>query len=1342
MIKIDNSQLTSEEKRKLLAQLLAAKEQKDSKPRIGPVSFAQRRLWFLYQLAPESTGYNVSIALRSERELNPKALKYALCEVVRRHEVLRTVFTTVDGVPMQEVKPPFAIELALRDLSEEPNAEEVVGRILKEEANQPFDLTTGPLLRAILLRLGKKDQLLLVLHHIVFDGWSATLFFRELDAHYRGFQEGKATALPELPFQYLDYTVWQRNWLQGEVLEEQLNYWKRQLEGAPGTITLPLARPRPGYRGRRRGAFPPIDLPETLVESLKNLAAREGVTLFTALLAGYKALLARYGGQQNIVVGIPVAGRNRREVENLIGFFVNMLVLHTDLSGNPGFRELLHRVSEVILGAFSHQDLPFEKLVHELNPDRDSSVMPIVQAVFNYQETSSDRLWLPNMGARLFPFDTGTVRFDIETTLFGTTDRVQGFWGYDQDLFDAGTMMRMAGHYRRFLEGAVADPDRGFLETPLLDDDERRQMVVAWNATRVERPQECVQKLFEAQVERRPEAEAVVFEGDRLSYGELEIKANQLAWRLRELGVGPEIAVGVSLMPSLDLVVSLLGILKAGGTYVPLDPSYPTEWLVHVLKELGSPLIVSHSHVVERLPKISPARMVLLDRELAELAKRSVERPESKVQPENAAGIVYSADLTEGAKGVMITHQRICNHLHWLQEQYQLQAVEGILQQTSLNFAGSIWELFWPFSVGSRLVLTRYGGQLDPSYLLPLVQDERISILHLTPSMLRAFLTEPGVEECVNLRLVLCSGEVLSLELEEQCRQLLPRAEVYNLYETAETTQASAWKCRGEARFGRVPIGRPVANTQIYLLDDWMEPVPVGIPGEIYIGGRQLSRGYWGQPGLTARRFLPNPYGPAGSRLYQTGDLAQYRADGTIEFLDRPDQKVQLRGVRVEFGQVEEVLTRHPEVETAAVYGIGQALGDYRLVAYVVPSTRRRETKDRSQPDQLIASLRSHAQWLLPPPLVPSTYVLLEGLPLKANGKLDRAALPVPDSSLEGTAHVSPRNGMERLVAQIWQSVLQREEIGIHDNFFDLGGHSLLAIQVNARLRQELGVEQPVNLLFRYRTIADLAARLSHLISAPSRMNDRSTSLVWLQTGTSQPALILVHPVGGGVSCYADLARTLPNRTIHAFESCTPSEGLAAMASCYVDELLSQEPDGSYYLGGWSMGGVIAFEMARQLMQRGKPLVPVILVDSFTFQTDEQFNRKDCLRAFLQDIAGADLPELPEVKKDVSDEAILSQVFEQLQARGRLPGIELALFLHRFQVYRSNVHALVEYTPRPYAGPVYLVQAAESVSSVEAWRQISGSLSFFRVPGNHYDLLQGDNAPRLGMLLEGILGVS
>jgi amino acid adenylation domain-containing protein len=1084
MAERSGSTRTAEEKRQLLADLLGAQQEQRQAGRIGPVSFAQRRLWFLDQLAPGSVGYNVPIALRIERPLDVRALTSALRQVVRRHEVLRTRFIDVAGVPMQEILPPFEVELETRDLSRETDLSAAVSDAATSEARRPFDLTTGPLLRAVLVRLGDADHvLLLTIHHIVFDGSSSVLLFRELDVLYRAFTSGGIADLPDLPFQYLDYAVWQRNWLQGEVLDAQLAYWRRQLEGGSAILSLPLAQARPEYRGNRRGAAQPVALSESLIGALRQLGASEGVTLFTTLLAGFKMLLARYTGQADVTVGIPVS-RSRSEVENLIGFFVNTLVLRTDVGESPSFRELVRRVGAVTRGALAHQDLPFEKLVQELSPDRDSSFLPIFQVLFNYQDTSVERVFLPAIGGRLMLFDSGITRFDLELNLFGMSRGVEGAWGYDRDLFDAGTMARMVRHYRRLLEESAAHPDRPFQALSLLDADERRQVLVDWNQTASRHESERLPERFERLAARSPHAEAIVFEGEGMSYAAVDTAANQLAWRLHDLGVAPEATVAVCLEPSADLVVALLGVLKVGGTFVYLGPAESQDWLDSVLADARPVVVVSHTQIVGRLAVAPGATVLLLDRAPEGPSAHSSGPPALGASPETLASIVYTPGLSGRPVGIGITHRSVCNQLRWLQDRVPLEAGAGVLQQTPFGHATALRECLWPLGVGARLVLPRRGGNLDPSYLLQLLVYERIDTVHCTPSMLRELLDETGAPECEGVRQVLCSGETFGLALESRCREVWPWSRFSYLYDTAEAGAVTLWDCQGEGKLGYVPIGRPVDNVRLYLLDDCLEPVPLEVPGELYIGGEQVMRGYLGWADRTAQRLVPDPFGQPGDRLFRTGDLARYWEDGTIELLGRMDQQVRVRGVRAALGQVEDALMRHSGVKAVVTTGVERIVGDDQVIAYVVP---RQHPTDGGpdDPEALVRSLRSHAQWLLPPPVVPSAFVVLDRLPLAADGTLHRPGLPQPDLLARQIKDTPPRDDLERQIADIWGRVLHLERVGIYENFFDLGGHSLLAMQIVAQLREAYGVDLAVNVPFRYRTIADLAGYLSELGAGP-----------------------------------------------------------------------------------------------------------------------------------------------------------------------------------------------------------------------------------------------------------------
>ncbi|KFA88774.1 peptide synthetase [Archangium violaceum Cb vi76] len=1034
-----------------------------------PLSFAQQRLWFLEQLDPQNAAYNEAVTVRVEGVLDVAVLERCLLEVVRRHMGLRTTFRAEDGKPVQVISPEVRLPLARVDLTGLSGSAraEAVSRIAGEEALRPFALVSGPPLRVSLMRLGEREHVLLVvLHHLVSDGWSLGVLVREVAALYPAFSAGQASPLPELSLQYVDYAAWQRGWLRDEALEAQLAYWRTRLAGAPQSLELPTDHPRPPVRSSRGASRHTLLSPE-LSQAVKDLAHREGATPFMVLLAGFSTLLSRYSGQDDLCVGTPVAGRDRTELEGLIGCFVNTLVLRVSTAGNPSFRELLGRARETVLSAFAHQDAPFEKLVEVLQPERDLGRSPLFQVMLVLQEDPLPEISLPGLELRVLEQESRTSKFDLRLSLMETAAGLSATLEFSTDLFEPSTAERMLAHLRVLLESAVREPACRVQELALLAPEERHRVLVAWNDTRLPRePDACLHRLIEAQVERTPDAVAVSFEGAHLTYRELDSRANQLAHYLRARGVGPDRLVALCAERSLEMVVGLLGILKAGGAYVPLDPEYPRERLEYMLADASAPVLLTQARLAPGLPH-GDAAVVCLDSEWEAVARESTARPEVSLAGGNLAYVIYTSGSTGRPKGAMNTHAAICNRLLWMQEAYGLGAEDRVLQKTPFSFDVSVWEFFWPLMTGARLVMARPGGHRDPAYLTGVIASERITTLHFVPSMLRHFLEAPELDARFSPKRVICSGEALPPELRDLFHSRL-RSELHNLYGPTEAAvDVTFWACVPEDRRPLVPIGRPIANTRMYVLDRNLRPVPPGVPGELYIGGVPLARGYWRRPELTAERFIPDPFAETpGGRLYRTGDRARFLADGAIEYLGRLDDQVKLRGFRIELGEIESALLRHPHVRSAAVVVREDVPGDRRLVAYVIPAG------EELAPN----SLRSFLGSSLPEHMVPSAFVPLEALPLSPSGKLDRRALPAPVRTRVGggEASVEPRTKMERRLAEIWAGVLGVERVGAYDRFFELGGDSILGLQVIARARQA-GLHLTVRQLFQHQTLAELA---------------------------------------------------------------------------------------------------------------------------------------------------------------------------------------------------------------------------------------------------------------------------
>ncbi|MBD1865229.1 MULTISPECIES: non-ribosomal peptide synthetase [Trichocoleus] len=1046
-----------------------------------PLSFSQEMMWVLAQLQPNVPYYNHTFALRWSGALNQAALEQALQEIVRRHEIWRTTYTTIDGLPVQVVQAATKFTVHCIDLQSLPEGDRAAEAIrqVTADVHRPFDLSADLLLRSTLVQYTETEyQLFITLHHISYDGLSLSILLQELEALYMAFQAGKPSPLPELPIQYADYAFWQRRWLQPDVLEPHLAYWKQQLTDLP-TLQLPTDYPPPA-NPTFAGASYSLAFSKELTNKLKALCRKESVTLFITLQAAFQTLLARYTGQTDIPVGFITAGRDRPELENLLGFFANFLVLRSDLSGNPTFRELLVRVREVALAAYTHQHVPFQKLVEVSRSDRRLGQNPLYQVMLLLDPPMSNDTpgWTLEYPS---PVENGTVTCDLLITLSEGADGLTGQLSYSTELFSAETIARMAGHFQTLLEGIVSNPDGTLAALPLLPIAEQQQLQ-AWNQTQVAYPLEiCLHQWIEMQVERTPDAVAVSFEGQHLTYRELNERANQLAHYLQTLGVKPDTLVGICVDRSLEMVIGLLSILKAGGAYVPFDPSYPSDRLAFMLEDAQVPILLTQAYLVDQLPP-HQAQTLCLDTDWQQIAQGYKHNPDSGVTSDNLAYVIYTSGSTGKPKGAMNTHRGICNRLLWMQDEYQLTKDDRVLQKTPFSFDVSVWEFFWPLMSGARLVVARPEGHKDPAYLVQVIAEQQITTLHFVPSMLRVFLEEPGVERCDSIRQVMCSGEALPLDLQnrffERCS-----AQLHNLYGPTEAAvDVTYWHCQPEADQRSVPIGRPIANTQMYVLDSQLQPVPIGIVGELYIGGVNVARGYLNRPELTAERFIHDPFvgngePPPTPRLYKTGDLACYRPDGAIDYLGRIDHQVKLRGFRIELGEIESVLTQHPTVQAAIVIDRETALGDKQLVAYVV-----------ALPGQTILSqdLQAFLHQQLPEYMVPAAVVTLDTLPVNANGKLDRKALPAPEQTQSETPFVAPQTLIEKTLAGIWQDVLGLEQISIHDNFLELGGHSLLATQVISRSRSLFQVDISLRHLFESPTVTALATVIEQLQGSSS----------------------------------------------------------------------------------------------------------------------------------------------------------------------------------------------------------------------------------------------------------------
>jgi amino acid adenylation domain-containing protein len=1029
-----------------------------------PLSFAQQRLWFLEQFTPGGAAYNVPLAIRLRGPLDGRALAAALNEIVRRHAALRTRFRTEGGAPVQEIVPELRIEVPVTDVSGAPDGMAAALEAARAEVAAPFDLARGPLLRARLLQLGPHDHVLaLVLHHIATDGWSMGVIREELAALYGACRAGRPSPLEEPGPRYADFAAWQRRWMESPEVGRQLAYWKGRLADLPA-LDLPTDHPRPAVRDAA-GATALFKVPAAVTEELRRLARSEGATLYMALLAAFQVLLHRYSGQSDIAVGTPVAGRGRVEVERLVGFFLNTLVIRADLGGGPGFRQVLRQAKRATLEAFANQDVPFERLVEELGVRRDLSRPPLFQAMFTLQNANPGRFHLEDLRVDPVALENPTAKFELDLTMLEGDGFVYGGLNYRTGLFRPATARRMVRHFERLLAAAVAEPDRAIDELRLAGEAEVRRLVSTWSRGRQEAiPGTGVPELVATQAARTPHAVAVAAPGIELTYGELDRRANQIAHQLRELEVRPEDRVGLHVDRSPAMVVGLLGILKAGGAYVPLDPAYPVERLAGMLADSGAGVLVTEASLAVPLPVV-PARVLRLDADAGAIARQPECAPPPVSSPEQLAYAVYTSGSTGRPKGVAVSHRALASVLGSFAADPGLDARDVLLAVTSLSFDIAALEILLPLTRGARVVIAEAAAVADGVRLAGLIERFAVTAVQATPITWRLLL-DAGWQGRPNL-LALCGGEAMPADV---ARRLLDAGvRLRNVYGPTETT---IWSTLADVRRGEpITIGRPIANTDVHVLDRHLGPVPPGVLGELHIGGAGVARGYLGLPGQTAERFVPHPFRAGGERLYRTGDLVRLRGDGTLEFHGRLDQQLKLHGVRIEPGEIEAALAGHPGVTAAVVTMRPDGPGGGRLVAHLVAA----------EPGRMpgAGELRAHLRRTLPDSMVPSVFVELDDLPRTPSGKVDRAALPPPeDHRADRPAFVAPRTADERALAAIWLDVLGLDEVGVHDDFFEMGGQSLLATQVAAAVREELEVDLPLHLVFRAPTIAEFAPLL------------------------------------------------------------------------------------------------------------------------------------------------------------------------------------------------------------------------------------------------------------------------
>jgi amino acid adenylation domain-containing protein len=1069
---------------------------------VFPASFAQQRLWFIDRSIPGNTIYNVPTAIHLAGALNLAALERTFNEIVRRHETLRTTFMVEDGQPLQAIAPSATIPLQVLDLQhlgcEDRDVE--AKRMINAQLKHAFDLSTGPLLRVTILALSDTEHILLInMHHIICDDWSLGILIREIGILYTAFAQNQTAPLLELPLQYADFAQWQREWLQGEVLDTQLAYWREQLNGI-STLHLPTDKPRSASQNYR-GATQFLELPKPLADALEQLSQQAGVTLFMTLLAAFKTLLYRYTSQSDIAIGSPIANRNRSEIEGIIGFFVNTLVLRSDLAGSPTFRELLDRVRAVTVGAYTHQDLPFEKLVEELHPERSLSHHPLFQVVFGFQNAPMSALELPGLVPSLINIDFKTTRFDLELHLWKCgedfrssdggnwqdTEGLRGIIVYNTDLFEPATIDRMLNHFKTLLLGIVANPDRQIANLPFLSEVELNRVTVEWNKTQGENPEtKCVHQIFETKVQQYPDAIALNFANDRITYQELNNRSNKLARHLQKLGVGAEVLVGICIPQSIDTIVGLLAILKAGGAYVPLDPSYPQERLNFMLADARVAVLLTQSNSIDRFQDFTNP-IVSIDLDWENISQKRADNLQCASNSDHLAYVIYTSGSTGQPKGVAVTHKAI-NRLVCNPNYIKLEPCNKVAQAANISFDAATFEIWGALLNGGELVAIDREVTLSPRELALHIRDKNIDVLFLTTALFQQIARDvPQAFEAV--KYLIFGGETVDVRwVNKIIKHGAPQHLIHVYGPTENTTFSTYYEVYTSLSISSLPIGRPISNTQIYILDPHLQPLPIGVTGEIYLGGDGLARGYLDRPELTDRSFIHHTFNDRlNTRLYQTGDRARYLPDGNIEFLGRTDNLIKIRGFRIELAEIEAVLNQHPAVSENIIIVAKNVPDDKYLVAYIVLEGQQMPTPD-------IHSFRQFLKSKLPVYMVPTAYMFLVSLPLTPNGKVDRAALPIPDLiNYHDRDYVAPRSQVEELLTEIWIKVLGKEQIGIHDNFFESGGHSLLATQLMSRIRDTFQIDLPVRNLFEAPTIAQLARYIDTMCWAAS--TDETTGL-------------------------------------------------------------------------------------------------------------------------------------------------------------------------------------------------------------------------------------------------------
>ncbi len=1324
---------------------------KRSAEQAPPLSFAQQRMWFLEQLTPGTAAYHIPTAIHLKGQLDVQALEESLNDVIGRHESLRTTFQVVDEQPVQIVaeNATVCLEVIALQHMEEAEREEQVRYITEQEAQMSFDLALELPLRAKLLHVSAQEYVfLLTMHHIVSDELSLGILVKELGTLYSSRLENKDPMLPELPIQYGDYAAWQKEWLQGEVLENQLAYWREQLEGAPAILELPTDRPRSSahtYAGGQQDFI----ISHDLAEGLTQIGRQRKATLFMTLLAAFQVLLARYTGEDDVVVGTPIANRTRHETELLIGLFVNTLALRSRIQGKESFITLVDQVRQKSLNAFEHLELPFEKLVEELQPERDQSRTPVFQVMFVMQGDNRQVVQLP--GLKLAPMSarTNVAKFDLTCWVQDMGDgTLAANFEYNADLFAPETMARMAGHFRQLMSSIIAAPGQSLAVLTLMSPAERNQILLEWNLTAAPYPKELlVHEAFEKQAELTPNAVALTFEDRRLSYAELNQQVNKAAGYLREKGIGPDRLVGICLPRSINMIVAMLGVLKAGGAYVPLDPGYPLERLRYMVSDARLALLLTSGELQSLVAEL-PVEVVDLDKDSVAIASRTGGNLKRISNSGNLAYVIYTSGSTGAPKGVMITHQGLMNYLSWCKQAYTLERGAGAPVHSSVSFDLTVTSIYASLLSGKTAALAPSDLSID-SLSNILRQFPGFSLMKLTPAHLDVLAYSLRPEELANRAgVVVIGGEALGYETLATWRINAPESRLINEYGPTETVVGC---CIYEVRpedpfFGPVPIGRPIPNTTIYILDDDLEPVPAGIAGDMYIGGAGVARGYLFRPELTAEKFIPDGFSrQPGERLYDTGDRARYRADGTIEYLGRVDYQVKIRGYRVELGEIETALVRHDAIREAVVIDREDEPGQRRLVGYVV---LKEDIAERPAP----VHLRDYLREQLPEYMVPSLIVMLDKLPLTSNGKVDRKALPKYDR-LRSDSDM-PHDEVELKLMIIWEQFLNISGIGRRDSFFAIGGHSFMAISLMSKILDEFGCEVPLAAFFENATIEN-TARLIRKDYIPGAISN----LIPIQPKGQHCPVFMVHAISGGALCYLALSRRLgPEQPFYGFQAVSADDvqgekciSIEERAARYIQAMKTVQPEGPYLLGGWSFGGFVAYEMARQLVEQNEHIALLALLDIEPRTRFDEANDPQTDTELLILIANDSMQQegqsfdvrFEEIRHLSPDEQIKCVLDSMVRFELLPPEITVAQAREFLQGQRRRGESLREYELKPYPGKITLIRGlnpavavAEPEDPTLEWSQFSPqAVQVYTIPGDHQNLIYPPYVDKLAEVL-------